>query len=380
MRVGIDASNLRRGGGVTHLRALIANTDPARDHIDRVIVWGSRATLDGLPDHPWLDRIHEVPLEGSLLSRTRWRHHRLPQLARQACDILFAPGGTCTDKFRPVVTMSRNLLPFEYREMFRYFPTWIFLRSFLLRKSLSKSMRRADGTIFLTEHARKRVLRVAGPLQGQSTIISHGIDQRFFLEPRPQLPMTSYSNEAPFRILYSSIIDLYKHQWEVVEAVARLRNEGFPVSLELVGPKYPPALRRVERATRRNDAASYVQCPGAIPHDELHTRYHAADLFVFASTCENLPNILLEAMAAGLPIACSQRGPMPEVLGDAGIYFEPTSPESIAAALRNLLGNPELREKCAADAYRRAQQHSWERCARETWSFVREVLNTAKHC
>jgi hypothetical protein len=153
MRVGIDASNLRGGGGITHLRALIGSTDPLRDGIERITVWGSRKTLDELPERPWLDPIHEPELDGSLFSRTRWRHRRLPKLAAASCDILLAPGGSCTARFRPVVAMSRNLLPFEFREMFRFAPSRIFWRTLLLRGTLSRSFRRADGMIFLTEHA-----------------------------------------------------------------------------------------------------------------------------------------------------------------------------------------------------------------------------------
>jgi glycosyltransferase involved in cell wall biosynthesis len=374
MRVGIDASNLRGGGGITHLRALIEATDPARDGIERVTVWAGRGTLDQLPDLPWLDRALDRKLDGSLLSRTNWRRRCLPRLAKEACDVLLAPGGLCTAGFRPVVTMSRNMLPFEFREMLRFAPSRIFARTLLLRGSLSRSFRRADGVIFLSDYARTRVQQVTGVLRKTATI-SHGVNSRFFREPRPQRPITEFTAEQPYHILYSSIIDMYKHQWQVVRAVAMLRDEGFPVSLELIGPKYPPAYRRVERAIRETGSAAYIGAPGAVPHDELHSKYHGADLFVFASSCENLPNILLEAMAAGLPVACSNRGPMPEVLGPAGTYFKPTDVDSIASAVRKLLQDPDLRARNAVDSFRRVQGRSWDRCAEETWRFVRHVLS-----
>ena len=58
-------------------------------------------------------------------------------------------------------------------------------------------------------------------------------------------------------------------------------------------------------------------------HDDLHQKYLDADLGLFASSCENMPNILLETMGAGLPIACSNRQPMPEILKNGGEYFDP---------------------------------------------------------
>ena len=83
--------------------------------------------------------------------------------------------------------------------------------------------------------------------------------------------------------------------------------------------------------------------------------------------------ILLEKMAAGLPIASSNRGPMPEILGDAGVYFDPEQPESIAASLINLINSIEFRGKLAQAAFDKAGKYSWEHCARNTFDFLVEI-------
>jgi glycosyltransferase involved in cell wall biosynthesis len=93
-------------------------------------------------------------------------------------------------------------------------------------------------------------------------------------------------------------------------------------------------------------------------------------VFVFASSCENMPNILLEAMSAGLPIACSDRGPMPEILGEGGCYFDPESVDAATEAIERLVVSPETRARCAQIAFRRASAYSWERCADETMRFL----------
>jgi glycosyltransferase involved in cell wall biosynthesis len=90
-----------------------------------------------------------------------------------------------------------------------------------------------------------------------------------------------------------------------------------------------------------------------------------------------MPNILIEAMAAGLPIACSNRGPMPEVLGDAGVYFNPESPEEISDALEKLITDRVLRETSAWSAYEEAKKYSWEKCADQTFRFIREVYENS---
>jgi len=78
-------------------------------------------------------------------------------------------------------------------------------------------------------------------------------------------------------------------------------------------------------------------------------------------------------MAAGLPIACSDRGPMPEILGDGGVYFDPENAESISDAILALTTSVELRERTARTAQARARQYSWVRCADETFGFLGRI-------
>ena len=378
--IGFDATNLRRGGGVTHLIELLSAAEPEKYDITRVVVFGGRETLAKLPDRAWLEKINPPDLDKGLLRRTFWQRFKLAGAGRAAgCDVLFAPGGSYSANFHPVVTMSQNLLPFEWAELRRYGWSLLALKLLLLRWVQSQTFRRVDGVIFLTEYARQVVLRVTGPLSAATTIIPHGLNSRFKIGPRAQRPASEYSNAKPYRILYVSIIDQYKHQWQVVEAVAALRQEGFPASLDLVGPAYPSALARLqETLTRLDPDGSWVRYHGAIPFESLHQYYADADAGLFASSCENLPNILLETMASGLPIACSNRGPMPEVLGAGGVYFDPEDSEEIAYALQNLIQSPSLRAELSERSYRQAQRYSWQRCADETFQFLAALAKKKK--
>ena len=374
MRVGIDASNLRQGGGVTHLVELLREAWPYTHGIEEVVVYAGGETLDKISPRPWLRKAYDSMLDQPLPVRTYWQYVRLPQLARQDCDVLFAPGGRVSGSFKPVVTMSRNLLPFESAERRRYGVSRMHLKLLLLRGIQTRSFRIADGVIFLNQFARSVVMDHAKKLKGQSTIIPHGIGKQFQREPIAQRPLSAYSKEKPIHLLYVSIVDLYKHQWNVVEAVSLLRRQGMPIQLNLVGPAYPPAMRYLlETMARLRLSGKVIRYHGSVPYSLLPEFYHQADIAVFASSCENMPNILLEAMAAGLPIACSSRGPMPSVLGDAGTYFDPEQPREIADALALLIGNRKMRETYAHDAYQRSQVYSWERCAEDTFAFIAEI-------
>lgn len=366
---------LAKGGGVTHLIELLTVAEPAKHGIARVVVFGGMQTLAKLPERFWLEKINPPELDSGLFMRTFWQRFKLADATRaSACDVLFAPGGSYSAKFHPVVTMSRNMLPFEWRELRRYGWSGLALKLLLLRWVQSITFHRIDGMIFLTEYARQGVLKITGPLSAATSIIPHGLNPRFLVAPKPQLPISIYSFDKPYRVLYVSIIDQYKHQWHVVEAVAALRQEGIPVSLDLVGPAYPPALKRLQETLSRLDPdGCWARYHGPIPFEALHQHYAVADAGLFASSCENMPNILLETMASGLPIACSNRGPMPEVLGDTGVYFDPEQPRDIARALHELIDSPQLRTELAQASYERAQQYSWQRCADETFKFLASV-------
>lgn len=370
--LAIDASNIRAGGGLTHLQQLLAAAEPRAAGIERITVWGGGTTLGALERRPWLDAVQVPALDGALPARLLWQQRELPALVKNAgCKALFSPGGTIPllGSF-PKITMSQNLLPFEPREAARFGrASAMRLKQWLLRRSQTASFRRAEGVVFLTEYARRAVLDRTGPLGARTVMIPHGIEERFFM------PLRGGSSRAlaaasPFRVLYVSIIDGYKHQWHVARAIALARAMGVPAELELIGPARPPALRRLRDAMQEVDpAGEFVSYTGPVPFEELHEKYRRADAFVFASSCENLPNILLEAMAAGLPIACSDRGPMPEVLGAAGVYFDPERPDSIARAVQALYLDGELRARIAADAQQRARSFTWARCAAETLAF-----------
>ena len=90
-------------------------------------------------------------MEQNYLRRALWQYKKLNiKLIEEQCDILFVPGGSFTTKFRPVVTMSQNLIPFQLTELYRYGLSLLTIRLIFLRYSQSFSFKNANGTIFLT--------------------------------------------------------------------------------------------------------------------------------------------------------------------------------------------------------------------------------------
>jgi glycosyltransferase involved in cell wall biosynthesis len=311
MKLGIDVSNLRGSGTVIHLIELLRVARPHDYGFDQVIVWGGEATLNRLEERPWLRKVHEPLLDLALPMRLYWQRFMLERLAgEEKCDLLFIPGGLYLGSFRPFVSMSQNLLPFQWSEILRYGIRWNFLRLILLRWGQSETLKVANGVIFLTRYARDVVLQKVKKCGGIYKIISHGVSQQFLCDPRTQRDLKKCSSKQPFSLLYVSTIDMYKHQWHVAEAVAKLKDAGYPVRLDLIGSAYPPALKRLRRTLNRFDPKGYfIHYLGEIPYSEVFSWYLQADVLIFASSCETFGQIVTEAMAAGLPIACSNKDP-----------------------------------------------------------------------
>ncbi len=377
MILGIDAANILVGGGVHHLVELLKVADPDRHKFSRIIVFGSKVTLAQIDHRPWLIKVSPSALNGNLMQRVVWQRFMFSFSAQKyQCNLLFVPGGSYAGRFRPVVSMNQNLLPFERKEICRYGWSLVALRLLLLRFVQSQTFASVDGMIFLTNYAKSVVSRHISISNSKSIVIAHGISPKFSYQPKLQLPIANYSSDRPYRILYISTIDMFKHQWYVVEAVAKLRSLGYQIVLDLVGTSYPPALVRLQKALVAHDPRDkFTNYIGHLSYSEIEKKYAEADLFVFASSCETFGQIITEAMCAGLPIACSERSAMSELLQDCGVYFDPENADSIAGAIRRLLDDSELRSSLANKAKRLSSHFSWERCANETFAFFQTIMS-----
>ena len=263
------------------------------------------------------------------------------------------------------------MLAFEPGEAARYGFSLQALRQFFLRRLQLNSLRQSAGAIYLTRYAKSVIESVRGPSK-YSKIIPHGVSSEF----RKNADWREYrlKKSVPVNALYISPIWLFKHQWHVVSAVALLRSKGYDIKLTLVGGGDRVSLRKLDRQIALLDPdGEFVSLTGSVQHKDIPGLMCNADLFIFASSCENMPNSLIEAMNFGLPIACSNRGPMPEVLQDGGVIFDPESPVSISDAIETMYENAELVSRIRRRALQLSKAYSWSRCATETFDFVFDV-------
>ncbi|MBB6671721.1 glycosyltransferase family 4 protein [Cohnella nanjingensis] len=120
--------------------------------------------------------------------------------------------------------------------------------------------------------------------------------------------------------------------------------------------------------------AEKIKWVGYVTDEELKALFEGAACFVFPSYYEGFGLPPLEAMACGAPILVSAAASMPEVCGDAGLYFDPHDPGDIARTIEMAMGDAELRQSLRESGYRRAAAFSWDRCARQTLDVIKEAV------
>lgn len=378
MIIGIDASNLRSGGGITHLINIL-NQYKFDSKIEYVIVWSNITTLSLIPESKFILKKSHPFLNKNLFFRTFWQYFILNKEAKLLnCDLIFVPGGLYIGTFRPFVTMSRNLLPFESKELYRYGLSFETIRLLLLRFLQKKSFIKSDGLIFLNSYAKKVVLEYLIKDESKIEIIPHGINQKFINKHKEQFDIEKYKS---YKIIYVSIIDVYKHQVNVVRAVDLLRKKtSWPLTLQLIGPANKKELKKLLKIIKdldpRQDWVSYL---GKKEYLSLINYYHNADLGIFASTCENMPNILLEKIASGLPVITSNHGANIEILGNDGVYFNADEPESIMSSLYEIIKSSNNREYLSNKSSQIAKKYNWEVTANLTFNFLVKIAEIYKN-
>lgn len=220
--IGINAVRARSGGAHAHIVGLLQAVNPTKFGIDEVHVWGNSDLLAKIPRLSWVHRHCPDCSQGSILRQLAWEKIKLPRiLTALRVSLLFNVDAGSLCPFKPAVTASRDMLSYEPGEMSRFGFSSQRIRLLILKYVQNRALQNADGVIFLTKYAGKVIQESCGPLPNVA-YIPHGVRDEFKkvrLRPFP-------NKQRQIRILYVSNVAPYKHQWNVVEGVARLREGG----------------------------------------------------------------------------------------------------------------------------------------------------------
>ncbi len=302
-----------------------------------------------------------VPVDAS--SRLQWvrgEQQLLPALAeRRGCDLVHSLGSTAParGRFRRVVTihdLHYKLVPDAH----------FGLRGLGMRVLVPLAARSAHRIVVDAASTREDLVEHLGTPSGKVEVVplagsapgpaSPEADVRARLDLGQRRVLLTASAKRP-----------HKNLLRLVEALAALPA---PRPL-LVMPGYPtPHEAELRARADQLGVTADVRFPPWLSAPDLEALYALADAFVFPSLYEGFGLPVLEAMARGLPVACSDRGSLAEVTGDAALLFDPESVEAITSAMAVLLNEQPRRARLRLNGLARAQRFSWDRTAGATFN------------
>lgn len=229
------------------------------------------------------------------------------------------------------------------------------------RLVLSRVLRGAARVVCLTDAMRAEVVRTFRVPTERTAVVPNGVDAAEF-------PAGDGTGRSPRELLVVGRLEVQKNVRVAVEAMRLLPRD---VVLRVVGDGELRA--ELTRLAAGLDLPN-VRFTGRLPHEEVAAAYRRATVVLVPSEREGLPLVLLEALSAGAPVVCSARPELVEVGGPAVVPVDPMTPESLAAAVRALLGDPARRAALSAAARQRAADFGWPAVAAAVDAVYAEVL------
>lgn len=268
-------------------------------------------------------------------------------------SILWSPANTGPLAVSNQVLTLCDLSPLEHPEWFK--PAF----AMCYRLFLPLLVRRVRRVVTLSEHIRQKMIARFALPNDQVTVIPGGVDKTKFH------PLKRPANIGRY-ILFVGSLEPRKNLSTLLMAWKQIEKKYPDVSLTIVGGE-----GRVFRH-KFLEVAERVKFSGYVPESDLPALYSGAAVFILPSFDEGFGLPVLEAMACGTPVVASTGGALPEVVGDAGILFNPNDPPALAMALDLCLSDPNLLNSLREMGQEHVKQFSWSVAAEKIWQVLRD--------
>ncbi len=278
----------------------------------------------------------------------------------------------------PIVVSVHDVSFLENPEYFTFF------RALQLRLTVRRTVRNASCVLTPSQFSKRSILDAYKLADDKVVVVPIGVSSVFHPVAREAAQrslrtssLVSALPPAPF-ILTVGDLQPRKNHLGLIHAFEELlrAHPQLPHHLLIVGKEtwYAPTVRA---AAKKSQVADRIHFPGFVDDEELRRLYGACDLFVYPSFYEGFGLPILEAMACGRAVACSNTSAMPEVADSAALLFDPRSQRDLVFAMRDLLLNPELLQRMERLGVQRAAMFSWTHCAAKTLDVYYAVAREA---
>jgi glycosyltransferase involved in cell wall biosynthesis len=372
VRIGLNLLFLvpgETGGSEIYVRETVPEL--ARLHGEEIVAFVNReaADIDLGPG------VTIVPVDVSgrgRFGRVLAEQRRLPKLVREhGIELLHSLGTTAPPK--PSCVNVVTILDVIYA---RFPEAHTFAMRMGMRVLVPRAARAADRVITISEDAARDIADVLDIPRERIDVTYLGGRPPGNAAPEAELRERNDLGDAPL-VLSVSARRPHKNLPTLLRAFAAVRAEPAPI---LILPGYKTAFEdEIEREAGELGIEDRVRFLGWVSDEELDGLYSASTCAVFPSLAEGFGLPVLEAMQRGVPMASSDAASMPEVGGEAIIYFDPLDVRAMTAAMQDLLTDAGLRERLAAAGIKRARKFSWEATAQGTLaSYAKAVAERAR--
>lgn len=250
---------------------------------------------------------------------------------------------------------------------------WSRLKVGPMRVVMRAGARRSLEILTYSDFQRRLIVKTFGVPAAKVKPVYLAVDQQFRVVP--QARVTAFRRKRkltePF-VMYTGQWREHKNLVRLIKAFKLVRPR-FAGKLVLVG-KRDPAFPIIPQTIAEQGLIDDVILTDFVEDAELPLYYNAAEVFAFPSLAEGFGLPPLEAMACGTPVASSNAGPMPEILGEAADYFNPRSTRDVAETLLKLLADPRRRDRFRRRGLAQVKQYSWATTAAETLASYEAAL------
>jgi glycosyltransferase involved in cell wall biosynthesis len=238
-----------------------------------------------------------------------------------------------------------------------------------------RTLENADKIIAVSNSTKSDLIKYFNVSAEKIEVIHEAADERFkpLTDDEVRKVKQKYHLDFPF-ILYVGGLTPYKNLITLVKAFYKLKIEGINHKLVIAGTKrwrYKELFDFIDHLHLQDD----IIFTGYVPDEDLPSMYNAAELFIYPSLYEGFGLPPLEAMACGCPVIASNASSIPEVVGDAGILFDPYDVNKLADHIFEVLSDDLLRANLSKKGLDRAKQFTWDRCALETFKVYQKMID-----
>jgi glycosyltransferase involved in cell wall biosynthesis len=247
----------------------------------------------------------------------------------------------------------------------------------LIRMALPNALRRLDRVIAVSEWVKNELVEIAKVRASRIEVVRNGVDFESFY-PREYMPdepllLQPFSFRRPY-ILYTSRLDHpVKNHLNLIKAYDIFRERTrFPHRMVFAGANAHRADKIKEAAAASKHRAD-IFFPGPFPAKSLPALTAGAGMVVYPSKYEGFGRGVIEAMASGVPVACARAASLPEMAGNAALFFDPENPEDMADRMVMLAEDEKTRKRLVRAGLKRAKDFRWDVTAQKTFDIIMET-------